>query len=91
MGKGWTIAAKFAGKIDRRRLGALAVLILESVLVSILLSYNYGYSPRSSTAGKVSATAAAGARATDSDWFTPAPVLEKSDRVLYPYSVIPGA
>ncbi len=38
MGKGWTIAAKFAGKIDRRRLGALAVLILEIVLVSVVLS-----------------------------------------------------
>ncbi len=92
MGKGWTIvAAKFAGKIDRRRLGALAVLILESVLVSVLLSpYNYGYSPRNFTAGKVSATAAADAEATKSDWFAPIPVLEKTDRVFYPYSVIPG-
>jgi hypothetical protein len=91
MGKGWTIAAKFAGKIDRRRLGALAVLILESVVVSVLLpSYNYGYSARNSTVGKLSATAAAGARVTDSDWLAPAPVLGKTDRVLYPYSVIPG-
>ncbi len=91
MGKGWTIAAKFAVKIDRRRLGALAVLILESVLVSVLLSsYNYGYSPRNSTAGNVSATAAAGAGASESDWFAPAPVLEKTDRVFYQYSVIPG-
>ncbi|MGB8801039.1 MAG: hypothetical protein WCC97_10150 [Candidatus Acidiferrales bacterium] len=92
MGKGWTIvAAKFAGKIDRRRLGALAVLILESVLVSVLLSsYNYGYSPRNSTAGKISATAAADPGATESDWFAAVPVLEKTDRVIYPYSVIPG-
>jgi len=92
MGKGWTIvAAKFAGKIDRRRLGALAVLILESVLVSVVLpSYNYRYSPGNSTAGNVSVTAARGAGATDSDWFAPDPVLERTDRVLYPYSVIPG-
>ena len=89
MGKGWTIAAKFAGKIDRRRLGALAVLILESVLVSVVLpSYKYDFSPRNSTDGKTSATTAASA--TDSDWFAPVPVLDKTDRVLYPYSVIPG-
>jgi hypothetical protein len=89
MGKGWTIAAKFAGKIDRRRLGALAVLILESVLVSVVLpSYKYDYSPRNSTDGKVSATTAPSA--TDSDWFAPVPVMDETDRVLYPYSVIPG-
>jgi hypothetical protein len=88
MGKGWTIAAKFAAKIDRRRLGALAVLILESVLVSVVLPYNYGYSPRNSTAEKLSATAAAGP--TDTEWLAPAPVLGRTDRVLYPYSVIPG-
>jgi hypothetical protein len=88
MGKGWTIAAKFAGKIDRRRLGALAILILESVLVSVVLSYNYGYSPRTSTDAKFSATSTVDAN--DSDWFAPAPALDKTDRVLYPYSVIPG-
>jgi hypothetical protein len=89
MGKGWTIAAKFAGKIDRRRLGALAVLILESVVVSAALaSYNYGHSPRNSTVGNLSATATAGAR--DSNWFAQTPELGKTDRVLYPYSVIPG-
>jgi hypothetical protein len=89
MGKGWTIAAKFAGKIDRRRLGALAVLILESVVISaVLASYDYGYSPRNSTVGNLSATAPAVAR--DSDWFAQTPELGKTDRVLYPYSVIPG-
>jgi hypothetical protein len=89
MGKGWKIAAKFAGKIDRRRLGALAVLILESVVVSVILpSYNYGYSRRNSTVANLAAKVTAGA--TDSDWLTPAPVLGKTDRVLYPYSVIPG-
>jgi hypothetical protein len=88
MGKGWTIAAKFAGKIDRRRLGALAVLILESVLVSVVLSYNYGYSPRTSTDAKVCATSTV--RANHSDWFARAPALDKTDRILYPYSVIPG-
>jgi hypothetical protein len=89
MGKGWTIAAKFARKIDRRRLGALAVLILESVVVSVILpSYNYGYSPRNSTVANLAAKVTAGA--TDSDWLTPIPVLGKTDRVLYPYSVIPG-
>jgi hypothetical protein len=91
MGKGWTIAAKFAGKIDRRRLGALAVLVLESALVSVVLpSYNYGCSPGNSTAEKISATATVAAGVTDSDWLAPAPVSEKTDRVLYPYSVIPG-
>src|SRR5271155_134164 len=88
MGKGWTIAAQFAGKLDRRRLGALAVLLLESVVVSVVLSYSYGYPPRNSTVVKLSATATAGA--SDSDWYAPAPVLDKTDRVLYPYSVIPG-
>jgi hypothetical protein len=89
MGKGWTIAAKSAGKIDRRRLGALAVVILESVVVSaVLASYNYGDSPRNSTVGNLSATATAGA--SDSDWFAPTPELGRTDRVLYPYSVIPG-
>jgi hypothetical protein len=91
MGKAWTSAAKFAGKIDRRRLGALAVLVLESALVSVVLpTYNYGCSPRISTAEKISATTAVAAGATDSDWFAPVPVLAKTDRVLYPYSVIPG-
>src|SRR5271170_2076359 len=88
MGKGWTIAAKFAGKIDRRRLGALAVLFLESVLVSVVLPYNYGYAHRSSTDGKVSTTLQEAP--TDSDWFAPTLELAKPDRVLYPYSVIPG-
>jgi len=88
MGKGWTIAAKFAGNIDRHRLGALAVLILESVLVSVVLLYNYGYSPRTSTDAKDSATSTVSA--SDSDWLARAPALDKTDRVLYPYSVIPG-
>src|SRR5271155_27920 len=88
MGKGWTIAAKFAGKIDRRRLGALAVLFLESVLVSVVLPYNYGYPHRASTDGNVSA--ASQEAPTDSDWFAPTLELAKTDRVLYPYSVIPG-
>ena len=35
-----------AAKIDRRRLGALAVLILEGVLVSAALPYNYDFRPR---------------------------------------------
>jgi hypothetical protein len=88
MGKAWTIAAKFAGKIDRRRLGALAVLLLESVLVSVVLPYNYGYAHRTSTGTNVSAVSKL-AR-TDTDWFAPTPELAKTDRILYPFSVIPG-
>lgn len=88
MGKTWTIAAKFAGKIERRRLGALAVLLLESVLVSFVLPYNYGYAHRTSAGTNVSAVSKL-AR-TDTDWFAPAPELAKTDRILYPYSVIPG-
>jgi hypothetical protein len=69
-------------------LGALAVLILESVLVSVVPSYNYGHSPHTSTDAKVFATSTVGANY--SDWFAPAPRLDKTDRVLYSYSVIPG-
>src|SRR5271170_7123414 len=87
MGKGWTIAAKFAGKIDRRRLGALAVLFLESVLVSVVLPYNYGYAHHTSTDENVSA--ALQQAPVPSDWFAPTPDIDKTDRVLYPYSVIP--
>ena len=88
MGKGWTIAARFAAKIDRRRMGALAVLVLEVVLVSLVLSYNYGYSSRNSTDHRPSATSTQ--RATNPDWFAPATAVADSGRVLYPYSVIPG-
>jgi hypothetical protein len=88
MGKGWTIAAKFAGKIDRRRLGTLAVLFLESVLVSVALPYNYGYAHRTSTDANVSQISKQAP--TDTGWFAPTPELEKTDRILYPYSVIPG-
>jgi len=88
MGKGWTLAAKFAEKIDRRRLGALAVLILESVLVSVVIPHNYGSALRTSTDGN---TRAASAQAPAvNDWLTTHLELRKSDRVLYPYSVIPG-
>lgn len=88
MGKGWTIAAKFAKKIERRRLGALAVLFLESVLVSVVVPYNHGYAHRTSTDGNVSAESKQ--VPTDTDWFAPTPELAKTDRILYPYSVIPG-
>src|SRR5579863_8422642 len=88
MGKGWTIAAEFAGKIDRRRLGALSILLLESVLVSSVLPDNYGYGQRTSTDRNV--CAASHQAPADSNWFAPNPELEKTDRVLYPYSVIPG-
>jgi len=88
MGKGWTIAAKFAEKIDRRRLGALAILFLESLLVSVVVPYDYGYAHRTSTDGNFSA--ASKHAVTDGDWFAPTPELDKTDRILYPYSVIPG-
>jgi hypothetical protein len=88
MGKGWTIAAQFAGKIDRRRLGALSVLLLGSVLVSVLLPYHYGYGHR--TSSDWNASAASKPAPADSNWFAPNPELDKIDRVLYPYSVIPG-
>jgi hypothetical protein len=88
MGKGWTIAATFAAKIDRRRLGALAVLILEGVLVSVALPYNYGCRPRTSTNENI--PAASVQASNDSDWYAPSPELDQTDRILYPYSVIPG-
>ena len=78
MGKGWTIAARFA-EIDRRRMGALAVLVLEVVLVSFVLSYNYGYSSRNSTDHRLSATSTQ--RATDPDWFAPATAVADAGRV----------
>jgi hypothetical protein len=88
MGKGWTIAANLAAKIDRRRLGALAVLVLEGALVSVALPYKYDFGPRKSTDKSISSTPTQ-AR-TDSDWFQATPELGQTDRVLYPYSVIPG-
>jgi hypothetical protein len=88
MGKGWTIAAKFAGKIDRRRLGALAVLVLESVLLWVVLPYNYGSALRTSTDRNVRAVSTQSPAVND--WLAATPELHKSDRVLYPYSVIPG-
>jgi hypothetical protein len=89
MGKGWTVAAKFAEKIDRCRVGALAVLFLEIVLVSVALTpYNYGQAHRISTVGNIST--ALKQASTSSDWLAPTPELGKTDRVLYPYSVIPG-
>jgi hypothetical protein len=88
MGKGWTLAAEFAGKIDRRRLGALAFLLLESVLVSVALPYNYDGGHRTSADWNVSA--ASKQAPADSNWFAPNPELDKTDRILYPYSVIPG-
>ncbi len=88
MGKGWTKAAKFAEKIDRRRVGALAVLFLEIVLVSVALPYNYGEAHRTST--DWNASTAWKQVSAGSDWLAPVPELRKTDRVLYPYSVIPG-
>jgi hypothetical protein len=88
MGKGWTIAANFAAKIDRRRLGALAIVILEGVLVSAALPYNYGREVRTSTHRNISAVYVPAPAYSDS--ITPTPKLDQTDRVLYPYSVIPG-
>jgi hypothetical protein len=89
MGKGWTVAAKSAEKIDRCRLGALAVLFLEIVLVSVVLTpYNYGQAHRNSTVGNIST--ALKQASTNSDWLAPPPELAKPDRVLFPYSVISG-
>jgi hypothetical protein len=89
MGKGWTVAAKFAEKIDRCRVEALAVLFLEIVLVSVVLTpHHYGQVQRASSVGNSSTVlkrAPAG-----SDWLAPTPELDKTDRILYPYSVIPG-
>jgi hypothetical protein len=88
MGKGWTIGAKFAGKLDRRRLGALAVLLLEGLLVSVVLPYNYDFAQRTSI--DRNASAALQQSRADSNWLAPIPELDKTDRMLYPYSVIPG-
>jgi hypothetical protein len=89
MGKGWTDAAKFAEKIDRCRVGALAVLFLEIVLVSVALTpYNHGQPHRTFSVGNSSTVLRQAP--TDSDWLAPTPELDKTDRILYPYSVIPG-
>jgi hypothetical protein len=89
MGKGWTVAAKFAEKIDRCRVGALAVLFLEIVLVSVVLTpHHYDQAHRASTVGNSSTVLKPAP--TDSDWLAPTPELDKTDRILYPYSVIPG-
>ena len=89
MGKGRTVAAKFAEKIDRCRVGALAVLFLEIVLVSVVLTpYHYGQAHRASSFGKSSTVLKRAP--TGSDWLAPIPELDKTDRILYPYSVIPG-
>jgi hypothetical protein len=88
MGKGWTNAAKFAVKVDCRRWGALAFLFLEGVLVSFVLSYNYGSSPRISTERRAITTSTTGV--IDHDWLAPATALANSDRFFYAYSVIPG-
>jgi hypothetical protein len=88
MGKGWTNAAKFAEKIDRRRVGALAVLFLEIVLVSVALQYRHDQAYRNSTDGNASTTLKK--TPADSDWLAPVPELHQTARILYPYSVIPG-
>jgi PEP-CTERM motif len=88
MGKGWTIAARLAAKIDRRRLGALAVLFLETVLVSAALPYNYGHAPRISTIEHLSAVFTSDP--ADGDWIPQTSELDKAERAYYPYSVIPG-
>jgi hypothetical protein len=88
MGKGWTFGAKFAGKINRRRVGALAVLLLESLLVSVVLPYNYDFAHR--TPADRNASVALQRNHVDGDWLAPIPELDKTDRILYPYSVIPG-
>src|SRR5580692_11152958 len=88
MGKGWTFGAKFAGKINRRRVGALAVLLLESLLVSVVLPYNYDFAHR--TPADRNASVALQRNHVDGDWLAPTPELEQTDRILYPYSVIPG-
>ena len=90
MGKGWTIAAKFAGKIDRRRLGALAVLFWKAYsyrlyfvvslrLLDIVL-LPMGISPqhrRHSSYRQQLVRAKSG-------------IGQDGPRTLYPYSVIPG-
>ena len=89
MGKVWTVAAKLAEKIDYCRVGALAVLLLGIVVVSVVLTpYNFGQAHRTSTAGNSSTEV--NPAPTDSDWLAPTPELDQTDRILYPYSVIPG-
>src|SRR3984885_13333859 len=89
MGKDWTVAARLAEKINCCRVGALAVLLLEIVLVSVVLTpYKFGQAHRASTVGNSSTVLKPAP--TDSDWLAPTPELEQTDRILYPYSVIPG-
>jgi hypothetical protein len=88
MGKVRGAGAKFAiTTIDCHRWGAMAVLLVESILVWSILAPSHNSlrsanSPDSSTAIRQAAT--------EADFLSQPPELDKDGRVFYPYSVIPG-
>jgi hypothetical protein len=88
MGKARAAGAKFAiTTIDCHRWGAMAVLLLESILVWSILAPGHN-AVRS--AGTSEPSTAVRQPATETEFFSQPAELDKDDRVFYPYSVIPG-
>lgn len=86
MGNGCTTWQKFTARIDRRRMGALAILLLESLLIWAVLPHNHARSIRTYSLDPT----ADFYPSVDSNLFSQHFELAKSDRLYYPYSVIPG-
>ena len=88
MGKVRAAGAKFAiTTIDGHRWGAMAVLLLESILIWLILAPRHN-SVRSANTGESST--AIRQTATETDFLSQPADLDKDGRVFYPYSVIPG-
>lgn len=86
MENGSTIGKYLAVKIDCRRMGALAILLLESLLIWAVLPHNHALPNRTYTAN----ASVDFSTFPDSDLFSQSLEVTKSDRLYYPYSVIPG-
>lgn len=88
MGKGRKTGAKSAITIiDCRRMGALAILLTESIFVWSVLSPSHNLAP---AASRWNSSPAVHQPATESSFLSQPAELDKNDRLLYPYSVIPG-
>ncbi|MGA7636738.1 MAG: hypothetical protein WA690_26155 [Candidatus Acidiferrales bacterium] len=87
MGTGLTSWAKLATTtIDCRRLGAMAILILEAIFLWAILAPAHASVP----AGRSNSSGAAYQSVTAADSFPQSPLLDSDGRTFYPYSVIPG-
>src|ERR1700679_1088373 len=86
MGKGQPLWAKYAATIDRRRLGAIAVLLLDALLLAVFLApagarqTEITYSPVSQSVFEPS----------NFNFDTAEDNSSAENRSFYPYSVIPG-